>query len=272
MSDPILPIEGALASVPRGALVSGRTAGFLYGVTVVEPLPVQLTLPPGATLTSRKRIAIRRSAVPPSDVARLQGFPVTSITRTLLDLSNQLPLVQAVAATDQALHLGLVTLDELTRAARARTGRWGVNRFRRVVGFAEPATESPMETELRMLIVLNGLPRPEAQVELHDARGAWIARVDLFYRSARLGLEFDGSGHRDQMVEDLRRQNLISGADYDLLRFTTPDVRMTPELTILQIASRLRVLCKKPLTRAEWARFLAQKPPRVVAPRLAAAG
>jgi hypothetical protein len=42
-----------------------------------------------------------------------------------------------------------------------------------------------METRLRFVLLSAGLPRPEAQVVLED-RGEFLARVDLFYREARL--------------------------------------------------------------------------------------
>src|SRR5689334_20526759 len=57
----------------------------------------------------------------------------------------------------------------------------GTARLRRAIELAEPATESEMETRLRLLLVLAGLPRPQAQVRLHDDAGRFIARPDLYY-------------------------------------------------------------------------------------------
>jgi hypothetical protein len=39
-----------------------------------------------------------------------------------------------------------------------------------------------METELRLTIVVGGLPKLEAQVSLHDDRGRFLGRVDLYTR------------------------------------------------------------------------------------------
>src|SRR4029077_1646864 len=110
----------------------------------------------------------------------------------------------------------------LDAAVKERAGTIHVVRLRRLVELAEPAAESPMESRLRMLLVLAGLPRPLVQVELHDSRGRFIGRADLYYPSHRLVIEYDGGSHRHSLVEDNRRQNRILNAGYLLQRFTAP--------------------------------------------------
>ena len=81
-----------------------------------------------------------------------------------------------------------------------------------------------METRLRMLLVLAGLPRPEIQVSIYDDEGRFLGRPDLLYRDQRLALEYDGGNHRDRLVDDNRRQNGLIGGGLRLLRFTAADV------------------------------------------------
>ncbi len=85
-----------------------------------------------------------------------------------------------------------------------------------------------METRLRWLLLQAGLPRPEVQKELHDSDGTFVGRADLYYPTARLVIEYDGTNHRDRLIEDNRRQNLLVSAGYRLLRFTAPDVLQRP--------------------------------------------
>lgn len=47
---------------------------------------------------------------------------------------------------------------------------------RQVADLAEPGTESPMESRLRMVLVESGLPRPEVQVSIHDPFGTFVGR------------------------------------------------------------------------------------------------
>jgi hypothetical protein len=114
-----------------------------------------------------------------------------------------------------------------------------VSRLRRVVELAEPATESPMETRLRILLIEAGLPRPQVQVWLADQRGAFVGRADLYYPSHRLVIEYDGGNHRDRLVEDDRRQNALVSAGYRVLRFTAADLLGHPEAVIAQVRAAL---------------------------------
>jgi very-short-patch-repair endonuclease len=103
----------------------------------------------------------------------------------------------------------------------------------------EPRAESPMETRLRMLLVLGGLPRPEAQVAIHDPLGRFAGRPDLLYRAQRLGLEYDGGVHRHSLAEDNRRQNRLLDAGVRLLRFTAGDIYNAPERLVTLVRGSL---------------------------------
>ena len=164
------------------------------------------------------------------EVVTRQGLAATSMLRTIRDLCPRLSLTEAVAITDMALHAGKVDRQDLVAAAAAPTA--GVRVLRQVLEHAEPAAESPMETRLRMLLVLAGLPRPEAQVAVRDRLLRVIGRPDLYYRDERLGLEYDGGTHRDTLVEDNRRQNRLLDAGVRLLRFTAGDIFDTPDHVI----------------------------------------
>jgi very-short-patch-repair endonuclease len=97
---------------------------------------------------------------------------------------------------------------------------------------AEPATESVMETRLRLLLVQAGLPRPRVQVSLRDDRGLFVARPDLYYPGVRLAIEYDGATHRTSLAADNRRQNRLIDAGYRVLRFTAGDVLGMPSAVI----------------------------------------
>src|ERR1700693_5733536 len=157
-----------------------------------------------------------------------RGFRTTSLARTLWDLSRRLSLVEAVVITDMALQAGLIRHSALNQFVDRGAGRKGVDTARRVLQLAGGPSESPMETRLRMLLVLNGLPRPEVQTTIRDERGSFLGRPDLYYREHRLGVEYDGETHRASLVEDNRRQNRRLLAEIRLLRFTGADVLRRP--------------------------------------------
>jgi hypothetical protein len=163
----------------------------------------------------------------------------TSIHRTLGDLCGRLSLTEAVVVVDMALHAGVASLPDLNAWVATRARGAGVVSLRRVAGLAEPGAESPMETRLRMLLVLGGLPHPKAQVSLHDRQGRFLGRPDLYYPDHRLGLEYDGGVHRNSLVEDNRRQNRLLGEGIRLLRFTAGDVLHAPDSVVAQVRAML---------------------------------
>ncbi len=80
-----------------------------------------------------------------------------------------------------------------------------------------------------------GLPRPEAQVSLHDSAGRFLGLPDLYYPDRRLGLEYGGATYRDSLVADNRRQNRPVNAGFRMLRFTAADIFQSPESVIGQV-------------------------------------
>ena len=186
-------------------------------------------------VSSRAGVRLRRTRLANGEVVRFRGLTVTSRLRTAVDLGSRKPLLDAVVALDMALHQRIVSLPKLRSYLDANRGARGIANLRRGVALAEPATESPMETRLRMLLVIARLPRPQAQVTLLDHEGRALGRPDLYYPEDRLGLEYDGATHRESLVADNRRQNQLLNAGYRLLRFTAADIFQEPESVIGQV-------------------------------------
>jgi uncharacterized protein DUF559 len=226
--------------LPPGSGFSGATAGWLYGLDYQPCDPVEATIPKGCGSSALAGVAVRRAALPESDLVVRRGFRTTSPVRTVFDLGSRPPLAEAVVAVDSALRAGLVVLRDLRDWAAKHAGSKGIKQFRRVVDLAEPATESPMESRLRMVLIMGGLPRPEVQVSLHDEHRRFLGRADLYYPAQRLVLEYDGSTHRTSLIEDNRRQNLLINVGFRILRFTFADVNGTPDAVVSQVRAALR--------------------------------
>jgi very-short-patch-repair endonuclease len=194
--------------LPPDAVCAGKTAAWLHGLGL-EPLnPIELIVP--STSGVRPGLDVRPCDLPRSDVVKVRGLATTTLHRTLLDLCLRLPPVEALVAIDAAVRAQLVSMESLGRYA---DGRAGAGRLRSLAALAEPA-ESPMETRLRWLLLQARLPHPEVQTELRDIDGRFVGRADLYYPASRLVLEYDGSNHRDRLVEDNRRQNLLINAGF----------------------------------------------------------
>jgi hypothetical protein len=237
-ADPLAHLSALHARLPPGSVFSGLTAARLHGIAD-KGSPIELTLPPDVSVHARAGLSLRTVALDPCDVITCGPLPVTTPLRTCFDLACSLPLVEAVAALDTALHREYVALPKLRAYVAGRGGVRGIAQARRVVELVEPDAESPMESRLRMVLVLGGLPRPEVQVELHDAGGRFIGRPDLLYPRTRLAIEYDGENHRDRLVADNRRQNRLQRAGYTLLRYTAPDVYGRADAILAEVRAQL---------------------------------
>ena len=78
-------------------------------------------------------IRIRYETLPPEDITVVRGLRCTTITRTLIDLAGDLPIHEAIRITKQALDKGLVSAEELRRAAEVRTDIRSIESFRQVM-------------------------------------------------------------------------------------------------------------------------------------------
>jgi very-short-patch-repair endonuclease len=230
--NPEVVLAATTRRLPTTAVFSGRTAGWLHGLDLPPCDPVEVTLPLRCHTSRLTGIAVRRSDVSASETVTRRGHPTTSVVRTLADLGRRLPFVEAVAALDVALHQRLLKSDDLRSWVCAHPRYPGIARLRRTIELAEPATESVMETRLRLLLVMARLPRPQAQVPLYDEAGNFLGRPDFYYPLHGLALEYDGANHRENLTGDNRRQNRLVDAGYRLLRFTAADVLSAPDSVV----------------------------------------
>ena len=212
--------------LPPEAVFAGATAAWIAGLEFNPTKPVEIVVPPNSGMRSRPGLSVRRCRIVPGEVVTVQRLRATSLPRTIHHLSLRLPAVEILVAMDAALRKKLAP-------AKAFGGR----KLQRLAAMAAPA-ESPMETRLRWLLIQRGLPRPEVQVDLGDAKTR-LGRVDLYYPSARLILEYDGGNHRDRLAEDNRRQNRLLSAGFRLLRFTAGDIYNEPDVVAAQVRSAL---------------------------------
>ena len=230
-------LEAARQRLPASAAFSGLTAAWLHGLDVTPCNPIEATVPYDAGVSGRAGMALRRGRM--DEVTTIHGFRVTSVPTTLVDLCRRLSLVEAVVIADAATNKRLISVPLLESWVSRHAGRHGIKKLRRVVELIEPKAESPMETRLRMVLVLGGLPRPKAQVPIKNQAGRFVGRPDLFYEGSRLAIEYDGAVHRDHLVDDNRRQNALLSAGVRLLRFTASDVLGKPESVVAQVRGML---------------------------------
>ena len=168
-----------------------------------------------------------------------------------VELAENLGLVDLVVVGDWLVRKGHVTCASLATYAAASALPHAAH-ARRAAGYVRAKVDSPMETRLRMLIVLAGLPEPEVNVEIRDEAGVLVRRLDLAYRGVRLAVEYDGRQHLDdpeQWESDHGRRDDLEDDDWRVLVVTSRGIYRHPEKTLERIWRALDKRRHRPLAR-----------------------
>jgi len=84
-----------------------------------------------------------------------------------------------------------------------------------------------------------GLPAPEPQVWVLDRGGRPAYRLDLAYRSRRVGIEYNGRSHLDRLGPDRARMNWLDARGWTMRYFTAHDLYRTPDLLVATVRAAL---------------------------------
>ncbi|GAA2092722.1 hypothetical protein IDH50_18415 [Aeromicrobium tamlense] len=196
-------LRAAVLAGPSDAVVSHRTAQELCGPEL-SGADDRIHLSTRRNAVSRdERIAVHRRLHPIAS-HEVDGLPVTTPARTFVDCALSLTFVQLLVFGDWLIHRGLVEFDELLHYCRGRHLD-GVVNARRAMQYLVADARSPMETLVRLMIVLSGLPHPACNVTLLDDAGHLVATPDLQWARFKVVVEYDGIWH-ERSPDDRRWQ------------------------------------------------------------------
>lgn len=217
--------------LPPDAVFSGITAAALHGWWLPRrPEFIDVTVPAGAPRVRRAGVWCHQSDIADNEQVTRNGLVVTNAARTLLDLAARHSLVDLVVLADSALRCGHLSTAKLLGVADAAYAVRGIRTFRRMTKLTDHRSESPMETLMRLSIVLSGLPAPTPQAILRDADGGWLAQVDLLGADGRSVFEFDGADHNnpDRHASDVTRWRLLSTEGFGVHPYTQRELLWRP--------------------------------------------
>lgn len=235
-----LRAKAALGISPPGSFVSHATAARIWGGIVSETSDVHVTVPPTAVRSSRQGVKAHAGVIGAA-VTRFRSLAISTPEQTFLDLATCLDLVALVVVGDSLIRAGRTTAAALRDAALAWRGR-GAKLARRAARYVRDGVDSAMETRLRMLIVLAGLPAPQVNFILRHPDGSWWMRFDLCYPSLKLIIEYDGRQHaeeEDQWLHDLKRREALDRMGWRIVVVTRRDYYDTPEEVLRRVRDAL---------------------------------
>lgn len=230
---PTTPLQVAFAAclaAPDGARVSYLSAAAILGIWHAWPPIPHLTVPFGRSARLATAV-VHRARLGPTDGIEVQGIPITSPARTLVDCASVLGPRQLQRLVDTTFHERLVTVPAVEHAwdqARLRPGRAGEVKLRAALeAWSDGITPgSPAEVRLRRTLVQWGFPEPALQVDIVGPDGKVVARADAGWAERKIGIEYDSERYHgpDRWAHDEARHRAVSALGWQLLHADKTDL------------------------------------------------
>ena len=232
----------AVLACGKGAFLSYASAAALHTIRPTAAAMIDVTV---TRLSSLARPGIRVHNHPrlaPADATAIDGIPVTSASRTLLDLAAVLRPAQLERACNQAVVLELFDMRAMSELLARSKGRRGVRRLRSVLARGDLGANVPasgLEARYRDLCRQAGLPEPE--INRYLLLGDEYHKVDFLWRAQRVVIEADGSRYHStgwQRARDARRDELLDAHRFRHARIAEDEIEHRPQLAV-QVARNL---------------------------------
>jgi Protein of unknown function (DUF559) len=224
-------VQAGVWALGESAVVSHRAAARVYRCDRFDDAPAEFTVlrvQRGRRLPGALAAVVHTSTVrQKGDVRRVEGLPVTSPERTIVDLARAgTPTKSLEAAIDSSIRLRLTTLDHIVdRVAEFKgSSRWGIAQLDALV--MTSGGHSVLERQFLRLVKHSGLPMPKPQV-VHRRDGRHVARVDFLFEDHGVVVEVSGGRGHSSAAEralDARRRNELQQMGRTVLEFTYEDV------------------------------------------------
>lgn len=221
----------AMAAGP-GSAISHRAAAALWRFDGCPPGRVELTVPLQKTLRLPDVTVHRKRDLLDVDVEIRDRLPITTPTRTLIDLPAVVPFADDVEeALDSALRQGLTSMPRLwwRWGELRRSGRNGCALIGELLkkNIEQAVPQSVLERRFLRLVEPLGLGDWRLQHVIKRPDGSFVARVDFAEPRLKVIVEVDGHGShstRAQRAADAARRNELELLGWHVLVVTYEQV------------------------------------------------
>jgi very-short-patch-repair endonuclease len=213
----------AVMACGQGAVLSHLDAAALWQIYESRGSSIHVT---SMSRAGRKLPGIwahRTRNLDPADVTVKDGIPVTTVARTIIDLTDVLNSDRVLRAIREAEYLRLLDLDTLIAAVQRAHGRHNLVVLNAALARYRPGQIVREELEHRFLELVHaaGLPEPQTNVRVQTKRRKY--RVDCLWAKEGVAVELDGrDAHARETAfeEDRARDAALSAIGLLPLRFT----------------------------------------------------
>jgi very-short-patch-repair endonuclease len=168
----------------------------------------------------------------------VEGIPVTSLPRTLLDLAATVRFEWLEKMVERAEDLGLLDLRAVEELLVRTVGHHGHGRLRRAIALYKPTrfTRSSLERRFLELCLEAGLPQPRTNYVEEGFE------LDCYWPEFRFAVELDlyeTHGTRAAFERDRKRQEDLLLAGIAMTRVTGPRLEREPDEVMRRVARLL---------------------------------
>lgn len=224
----------ATLTAPKTVL-SGASGGALHDFHPVRRAAFEVVTRPGTGGPKRiGALLVCRSNTLCGEVVVRDGIPVTSPTRTLIDLCARLSERERAKAVREGIRLRVFTALEVRLATDRYRGRRGTSGLAAQAQSLEqlPLTRARSDAEARALEVLAAariaLPRVNVRYAGEEA--------DLSWTGSRRILEIDGPQFHQDQLEDERKEAVWRSAGWTVERIPSNVVFDAPEKLVALVS------------------------------------
>lgn len=225
----------AVLAAGEGAALSHLCAAALWELRRLRTDFVTVVAPKERAPRGPVRVHVSR-ALDPRDVTARRAIPVTTVARTLVDLSDVLTPHQLANVIHEAAFRERFDLRGTWEAIARAHGRRRLRELRRAIDLylaGSAGTKSRYEDAFLRLVAD---PEPLVNTDLLGEE------VDFHWPRLRLVVEVDGEGHDRPPArrDDARRDALLRQAGYTTLRFTGAEVERHPREVLGRVRTAQR--------------------------------
>lgn len=232
---PRLRVQAALKLFDDLAWASHASAARIHEIPIPTIADEHVSVPQAKH--RRQHPGIRTHVGQSWHVVVADGIRVSTPLQTFVELAEIVGLVDLVVIGDHLVRRTPLTRGQLVdfcASSRHRAAR----RAGEAAAYVREDVDSPMETRLRMLIVLAGLPEPRVNLTVRTGDGEVVRKYDLSYPESKVVIEYDGRHHVERIEQwesDLGRREAIDQADWRILVVVSSGIYKTPGDTLARI-------------------------------------
>jgi hypothetical protein len=225
----------------RKATLIGHSAAAMHGTQwLPDDAPAELAR---VRQPAPAGIVVHSGSLAADEICLRQSIDCTTPARTAYDIGRRVPGDTAIIRIDALLNATRCSVAEIERIADRYPGARGLRRLRTALDLADGGAESPKETELRLLLVRDGLPRPVTQI-LVVKQGHKPRRIDMGWPRWKIGVEYDGEQHftnPHDYADDIERLEFLAAQGWIIVRVSARQLRFDRAGIIRRVRNALEL-------------------------------